>query len=60
MVLLSGTMDIQDIVMSQDRMWNIFQGHLPAVAAFIVYLIAGNAEANRGRIKLTMKDIEQV
>ena len=58
MVLLSGTMDIQDIVMSQDRMWNIFQGHLPAVAAFIVYLIAGNAEANRGPFDLAEAEQE--
>lgn len=58
MVLLSGTMDIQNIVMSQDRMWNIFRGHLPAVAAFIVYLIAGNAEANRGPFDLAEAEQE--
>lgn len=48
MVMLSGTMDIQQIVSGQADGWNIFKGHIPAVIAFIIYLIAGNAECNRG------------
>lgn len=58
MVVMSGTMDIQGIVMSQENGWNIFKGHIPAIAAFIVYLIAGNAEANRGPFDLAEAEQE--
>ena len=58
MVVMSGTMDIHGIVMSQENGWNIFKGHLPAIAAFIVYLIAGNAEANRGPFDLAEAEQE--
>ena len=58
MVVLSGTMDIQTIVAGQADGWNIFKGHVPAVAAFIVYLIAGNAEANRGPFDLAEAEQE--
>ena len=30
----------------------IFKGHIPAIIAFIVYLIAANAECNRGPFDL--------
>ena len=58
MVVMSGTMDIHGIVMSQENGWNIFKGHIPAIAAFIVYLIAGNAEANRGPFDLAEAEQE--
>ena len=49
MVVLMGTMQFSEIVESQANGWFIFKGHIPAVIAFIIYLIAGNAECNRGR-----------
>lgn len=58
MILLSGTMDIQEIVMGQEHLWNIFRGHIPALLAFCVYLIAGNAEANRGPFDLAEAEQE--
>lgn len=58
MVMLSGTMDIQQIVSGQADGWNIFKGHIPAIAAFIIYLIAGNAEANRGPFDLAEAEQE--
>lgn len=52
-VALSGTMQISEIVQQQaDNGWNIVRGHVPAVIAFIIYLIAGNAECNRGPFDL--------
>ncbi len=49
MIVLTGTMSFSEICQQQaDLGWNIFRGHIPAVLAFIVYLIAGNAECNRG------------
>ena len=58
MVMLSGTMDIHEIVMSQANGWNIFKGHIVAIVAFIIYLIAGNAEANRGPFDLAEAEQE--
>ena len=58
MVLLSGTMDIQEIVANQVNGWNIFKGHLPAVMAFIIFLIAGNAEGNRAPFDLAEAEQE--
>lgn len=58
MVMLSGTMDIQGIVGSQADGWNLFKGHIPAIAAFVIYLIAGNAEANRGPFDLAEAEQE--
>ena len=53
MICLTGTMSIQGIVEQQyAEGWNIFRGHIPAVIAFIIYLIAGNAECNRGPFDL--------
>lgn len=48
MIVLTGTMSFEGIVEGQADGWNIFRGHVPAIIAFIIYLIAGNAECNRG------------
>jgi len=58
MVVMSGTMSISGIVEQQADGWNIFKGHVPAVIAFIIYLIAGNAEANRGPFDLAEAEQE--
>lgn len=47
-VVLSGSMQLSEIVEQQADTWFIFQGHIPAMIAFITYLIAGHAETNRG------------
>ena len=52
MVVLSGTMSISGIVESQAGGWNIFKGHVLTLVAFVIYLISGNAEANRGPFDL--------
>jgi NADH-quinone oxidoreductase subunit H len=58
MVLLTGTMQFSQIVENQADGWFIFKGHLPAWIAFIVYLIAGNAEVNRGPFDLPEAESE--
>ena len=58
MVVMAGTMDIHELVMGQADGWNIFKGHIPAILAFIIYLIAGNAEANRGPFDLAEAEQE--
>jgi NADH-quinone oxidoreductase subunit H len=47
-VMLAGSMQLSEIVEKQADVWFIFQGHVPAVIAFLIYLIAGHAETNRG------------
>lgn len=59
-VILTGTMQVSGIVESQTGPWNwlIFRGHIPAVIAFLVFLVAGNAEANRGPFDLAEAESE--
>ncbi len=52
MVVLMGTMQFSEIVEGQADGWFIFKGHIPALIAFIIYLIAGNAETNRRSLRL--------
>lgn len=58
MVLLAGTMSVTGLVEGQKDLWFIFQGHIPAVIAFIVYMIAGTAETNRGPFDLPEAESE--
>ncbi len=58
MVILTGTLQISEIVAGQADGWFIFKGHIPAFIAFIVYLIAGNAECNRGPFDLPEAESE--
>ena len=59
-VILTGTMQISGIVAEQTGPWNwlIFKGHVPAIIAFLVFLVAGNAEANRGPFDLAEAESE--
>jgi NADH-quinone oxidoreductase subunit H len=57
-VILSGTMQLSEIVEQQAEMWFIFKGHVPAVIAFVIYLIAGHAETNRGPFDLPEAESE--
>ncbi|NDW08615.1 NADH-quinone oxidoreductase subunit NuoH [Dysgonomonas sp. 520] len=59
-VVLTGTMKLSTIVDQQEYVyhWNIFRGHIPAVIAFVIYLIAGHAETNRGPFDLPEAESE--
>ena len=52
MVVMAGTMSITGLVEGQADGWYIFKGHIPAVIAFIIYLIAATGETNRGPFDL--------
>ena len=58
MVCLSGTMSIGGIVAEQSDLWFIFKGHVPALIAFVIYMIAGTAETNRGPFDLPEAESE--
>ncbi len=58
--ILVGSMQISDIIDAQEGAfgWLLFQGNLPAIIAFLVFLVAGNAEANRGPFDLAEAESE--
>ncbi len=58
MVVFAGTMSVGGIVEAQSNLWFIFSGHIPAIIAFIIYLIAGTAETNRGPFDLPEAESE--
>ncbi len=57
-VCLAGTMSVGGIVEAQNDMWFIFKGHIPAIIAFVIYMIAGTAETNRGPFDLPEAESE--
>lgn len=59
-VILTGTMQISGIVEAQTGPWQwlIFKGHIPALIGFLTFLVAGNAEANRGPFDLAEAESE--
>ena len=57
-IVLTDTMQFSEIVERQADGWFIFKGHIPAVIAFVIYLIAGNAEVNRGPFDLPEAESE--
>jgi NADH-quinone oxidoreductase subunit H len=58
MVILAGTMQFSGIVEGQRDLWFIFKGHIPAIIAFVVFIIAGTAETNRGPFDLAEAESE--
>ncbi len=58
MVVLTGSMQFSEIVANQADGWFIFKGHISALIAFVIYLIAGNAETNRGPFDLPEAESE--
>ena len=59
-VILTGTLQVSGIVEAQTGPWNwlIFKGHIPAIIAFLTFLVAGNAEANRGPFDMAEAESE--
>ena len=58
MVVLAGSMQLSTIVESQADGWFIFKGGIFAFVAFVIYLIAGHAETNRGPFDLPESESE--
>ncbi|MCM1029682.1 MAG: NADH-quinone oxidoreductase subunit NuoH [Pseudoflavonifractor sp.] len=58
MVAFAGTMNVTGIVEAQSDLWFIVKGHIPAIIAFIIYMIAGTAETNRGPFDLPEAESE--
>lgn len=58
MVLMTGSLQLSQIVEVQKGGWLIVQGHIPAIIAFCIYMIAGTAETNRAPFDLVEAESE--
>jgi len=57
-VVLTGSLQISEIINTQQNGWWLFKGHIPALIAFVIFLIAGIAELNRGPFDLPEAESE--
>ena len=51
-IVLTGSLNINKIVLSQADGWWIFKGHIPVIIAFVIFIIAVTAETNRAPFDL--------
>lgn len=58
MILLTGSLQLSQIIEVQKSGWLIVQGHIPAVIAFMIYMIAGTAETNRAPFDMVEAESE--
>ncbi len=58
MVLITGSLQLSEIVEVQKSGWLIVQGHIPAIIAFMIYMIAGTAETNRAPFDMVEAESE--
>ncbi|MEI8075526.1 MAG: NADH-quinone oxidoreductase subunit NuoH [Bacteroidota bacterium] len=57
-IVLTGSLNINDIVLSQQNGWWLFKAHIPALISFVVFIIAVTAETNRAPFDLSEAESE--
>src|ERR1700722_13392886 len=57
-VVMTGSLSIRDIILSQENGWWIFKAHIPALISFVIFIIAVTAETNRGPFDMAEAESE--
>ena len=57
-IVLTGSLQISDIIASQQDGWWIFKGHIPVLISFVIFIIAVTAETNRAPFDLAEAESE--
>ncbi len=57
-VILTGSLNFNDIIQSQANGWWIFKGHIPVLISFVIFIIAVTAETNRAPFDLAEAESE--
>jgi NADH-quinone oxidoreductase subunit H len=57
-VVLTGSLKMSAIVEAQQTGWWLFKGHIPAIIAFIIFIIAATAETNRAPFDMAEAESE--
>jgi NADH-quinone oxidoreductase subunit H len=57
-VVLTGSLNISDIIYSQSDGWWIFKGHIPVIISFVIFIIAVTAETNRAPFDMAEAESE--
>ncbi len=58
MVILTGSLQLSEIIEVQKSGWLIVQGHIPVIIAFMIYMISGTAETNRAPFDMVEAESE--
>jgi NADH-quinone oxidoreductase subunit H len=57
-IVMTGSLSINDIILSQQNGWWIFKAHIPAIISFIIFIIAVTAETNRAPFDMAEAESE--
>lgn len=57
-VVLTGSLKVSDIIQAQETGWWLFKGHIPAIIAFVIFIIAATAETNRAPFDMAEAESE--
>ena len=57
-IVLTGSLQVSEIIQSQSNGWWIFKGHIPVIISFIIFIIAVTAETNRAPFDLAEAESE--
>ncbi|MCW3080221.1 NADH-quinone oxidoreductase subunit NuoH [Segetibacter sp.] len=57
-VVLTGSLQLGDIIEAQKNGWWLFKGHIPVIIAFVIFIIAATAETNRAPFDMAEAESE--